>query len=237
MTSPKYVTPTSSRGGRRFEPVAERDLHDLVSEVALSLPGVADDVLIVPEMPSPLGLPDFVAVVNGSQWLHARAAAGVPPLLSLADCIVLSASSPSRPLTVQTIARRIGWSVEAAVQTIERLERLEAIIKTRSGAVRANPSIKPQGSLFAIEAKVKEWRRAVFQGRNYRTWANNYVIVLGDVGVSAEGRARTSVSEDGAGLFTRQGWSVKPRARRPTVAKQLQGYEHLYAAISSDPPL
>lgn len=236
MRSVTAVTPTSSLGGRRFEPQAELTLHELARTAAATLPGIADEVLLVPEMPSPLGLPDFIALSDGSSWLESRQAAGVQPILSESECSVLATLHPGQALSPATVARRSGWSLSDLDPVMTRLLNAGAIEKTPGGALRVNPLLVPGGSMFALEAKVKDWQKAVLQGRAYRTWANNYVVVLGTVGPVAERRAADRVREDGAGLFSSSGWVVRPRARRPAPAKRLWGFEHLYAALASSGP-
>jgi hypothetical protein len=199
------------------------------------MPGPAGDVILVTEMPSPLGMPDFVALVGGQNWLHLRASANIPPVLSEIDCAVLSALGTMRPLSISSLGRRIGWATDQVERTVSRLRRTGAAVLTKSGAVVAAPGMKPDGSLYAIEVKVKNWHRAVIQGRGYRTWADNYVMVLGEAGSKAAERARSEVTADGAGLYTEDGWVVRPRKRLPSPARRTMGFEHLYAALASDP--
>lgn len=233
----RFVEPSSSRGGRRFEPVDELHLNDLVASLAASLPGQGEDVLVVPEMPSPLGLPDFVALVGGREWLDARVAASVPPVLSEIECAVLAALSPVRSLAPESVARRIGWAPSEVQRVTIRLTRVGAVSASSTGAVRLHPALRPTGTMFAVEVKLKAWHRAILQGRTYRTWADNYVVVLGRVGATAEARAKESARSDGGGLFTDGGWVVRPRSRKPVASRRLQGFEHLYAALSSGPAL
>ena len=233
----RFVEPGSSRGGRRFKPVDELHLHDLVQSLAASLPGLGEDVLVVPEMPSPLGLPDFVALVGGHEWLDARTAARVPPMLSDIECSVLAALSSHRSLGCESVARRIGWTPSEVEGVTTRLARAGAISLTSNGAARLHPALRPSGGMFAVEAKLKDWRKAILQGRSYRTWADNYVVVLGSVGATAEARAKDSVRSDGGGLFTDAGWLLRPRSRQPAAARRLRGFEHLFAALSSSPVL
>lgn len=233
----RFIEPRSSRGGRRFEPMDEVHLHQLVESVATSLPGRGNDVLVVPEMPSPLGLPDFVALVGGREWLDSRMNISVPPILSDIDCAVLAALSPARSLGTASVARRIGWTPKEVTSVIARLAKVGAITLTASNAARLHPALSPSGSIVAVEVKVKDWRKAVLQGRSYRTWADNYVVVLGDVGATAQTRAEEDVRSDGGGLFTDAGWVVRPRSRQPAAARRLQGFEYFLAAISSGPAL
>lgn len=236
VRSVTLVPPISSLGGRRFEPQAELILHDLAQPAAASLPGTAGEVLLIPEMPSPLGLPDFIALAGGRHWLQARSAEGIQPLLAEADCSVLAVLHPGQALSSATIARRVGWSTASLEPVLNRLETAGAVEKTPGGARRVNPALVPRGSVFALEAKVKDWQKAVLQGRAYRSWADNYVVLLGDVGPVAERRASERVALDGAGLYSSSGWIVRPRARRPAPAKRLWGFEHLYAAMVSSAP-
>lgn len=215
----------------------EVHLHQLVESVAVSLPGHANDVLVVPEMPSPLGMPDFVALIGGREWLDARMTASVPPILSEIDCAVLATLSPARSLSTESVARRIGWAPDEVKSVIARLVRVGAITLTASSAARLHPALRPSGSIVAVEAKLKDWRRAVLQGRSYRTWADNYVVVLGDVGATAKARAEKDVRMDRGGLFTDAGWVVRPRSRQPAAARRLQGFEYILAAVSSGPAL
>lgn len=236
MRNVTVMAPASSLGGRRFEPQAELNLHELARTAAATLPGIADEVLLVPEMPSPLGLPDFIALSDGSSWLESRQAAGVQPVLSESECSVLAVLHPGQALLPATVASRSGWSLSDLDPVVTRLVNAGAIDKTPRGALRLNPSLVPSGSMSALEVKVKDWQRAVLQGRAYRTWADNYVVVLGAVGRVAEHRAAERVRDDGAGLFSSSGWVVRPRARRAASAKRLWGFEHLYAAVAFSSP-
>lgn len=199
--------------------------------------GPDSDAILVAEMSSPLGVPDFVALIGGEAWLSSRVHANVAPVLSEIDCTVLSALTATRPLSMSSLVRRLGWDTEQVERSVSRLIRSSAVITTRSGAIVCAGGLKPVGSLYAIEAKVKNWQRAIIQGRGYRTWADNYVLVLGNAGPMAAERARSAVLADRAGLYTENGWVVRPRKRLASVAKRMLGFEYLYAALSSDPSL
>lgn len=236
MRNVSVLYPVSSLGGRRFEPRAELSLHGLAEFAAATLPGASEDVLLIPEMPSPQGLPDFVALTGGQDWLRERLATGIAPILAEGDCTVLAAMHAAQAYSSATIARRIGWTRAEVDAVIARISKTGAVSTTAGGAHRINPSLVPGGNLVAIEAKVKDWRKAIFQGRVYRTWANNYVVLLGDLGDVAAARAREGVVSDGAGLYSASGWVVRPRARKPAAAKRLRGFEYLFAAAASSVP-
>ncbi len=232
----QVVRPSTSLGGRRFEPIDERSLHPFVRKVATALPG-AKHILLVPEMPSPLGLPDFVAAVNCGQWLASRMASGVPPVLSEIDCTVLSVLMPHRPLSVRTVANRLAWQTADIDSVLSRLTRSGAIQFTDGGSLVRHPAFSPTGTLYAIEAKVTGWQRAIRQGRSYRTWADNYIVVMGQLGQTATLRAQEALEHEGAGLYLPSGWLLKPQPRKQKFPQRLRGFEHLFAAIGSDPAL
>lgn len=233
----RLVNPTSSVSGRRFPPVAELSLHRQIDGVVRALPGPSGEVILIPEMPSPLGLPDFVALIGAEVWLDERRGNGVAPILSEADCFVLSKLSGRRALSSSSLAMRLGWSNDRVAPILTRLHRAGAVRTSRGGALLLAPGMQPHGTLIAIEAKVKDWNRAVRQGRSYRTWANNYVVLLGDVGHMAAERAREEVATDGAGLVVGSTWLVKPRSRVPSAVRRLLGYEYVLAALASQPAL
>ncbi|WP_430393287.1 MarR family transcriptional regulator [Corynebacterium qintianiae] len=187
-------------------------------------------------MPGPLGQPDFVALAGGVEWLARRRASGVAPQLAQADCAVLAALYENRALSPESLARRLGWTDSALTPVLRRLERSGALNVTPGRAYKLTQGMTPIGTLFALEAKVKDWKRGIFQGRAYRSWADNYVLLLGQVGPVAEQRANVSVAHDGAGLFNARGWLVRPKRRRSSPASRMWGFEHLFAAIAISAP-
>lgn len=236
MNEIQIVQPLLSPGGHRFEPLEELELHSLSRPAAASLPGARRGVVVVPEMPGPLGQPDFIALVGGVEWVARRRAAGIVPQLSQVDCVVLAALHENRPLSLESLSRRLAWPIDTLQPVLRRLERAGALATTDGGSYRRNPMLSPVGTLYALEAKVKDWQRAILQGRAYRSWADNYVILLGKLGPAAERRAISGVAADGAGLFNASGWLVRPKRRRPSPAQRLWGFEHLFAAIEASGP-
>lgn len=237
VRSVEFAEPSTQSGGRRFVPVAEVDLHAHVGHVAATLPGRPSHVLVVPEMPSPLGLPDFVALVGGCDWLSRRRDLGVPPILSEADASVLASLNSGRALSRSSVAHKLAWSEERVDSVLRRLVKSGSVQETRGGAFKRMHELEPDGVLIAIEAKVRDWRKAVQQGRAYRTWANNYVVLLGEVGIVAAERASAEIGKDRAGLVIADEWIIRPKAREVSANRRLLGFEHLYAALTSDPTL
>ena len=235
MRNIREVCPIPSASGQPFQPIAEKELRGLAIAAAGTLPGPTGSVVLVPEMVSPLGRPDFVALLGGEHWLQGRIASSVSPILSELDCLVVSMLHTRRALSVDSIASKIEWSPNAVEKTLLSLCKLGAVERSLTNTFYVNPVIKPNGTLIALEMKVRDWPRAVAQGRTYRTWADNYVVILGDVGKLACDRAQSRIIADGGGLYTDRGWLSKPVSRKAGKARRQHGFEMLFAALLSDP--
>lgn len=232
MRELRLIESSSSRAGRQFPPVLERDLHQFIDVVTRGLPGPPGEAWVIPEMPSPLGLPDFVVLIGGESWFRARSAINIAPVLAEADCVTLAALHPQRSLSRAAVARRLGWEGVRLDPIVDRLIRSGMIQEASTGTLRQTPGIEPSGRLMAVETKIKDWRRAVRQGRSYRTWSDNYVVILGEVGPVALARAQGEVTSDGGGLYADGRWLARPVKRQAVDARRLLGFEHLFAALS-----
>jgi hypothetical protein len=111
-----------------------------------------------------------------------------------------------------------------------------AVSVTDGGLYRRHAALTPGGRLYAIEAKLRDWRRAVRQSRGYRTWASNYVLVLGDLSPKATQAALEAVDSDSAGLFVDGSWLRKPAPLSQTPQQRLLGFEFLTAALTNYQP-
>jgi hypothetical protein len=218
------------RAGRRFLPVAEKELRADALRAVNGIPGAHRDVVVFQEVSGPFGIPDFVAVVASPTLLQDRVALSVPPLLNEVDAGIVAHASGGAGRGVETLATRLGWGVE----TVER--RLPGLLK--SGALRdlgrnryVRPSaLVPVGRLYAIETKVRDFRRALRQARTYALWCDNYVIVMRSLSEASLGEAAEAVARDRGGLVIAGQWAQRPGSRRLRPAQRLWGSEHLAAA-------
>lgn len=187
-------------------------------------------------MSGPLGVPDFLAMVGGGKALEARLESGIPPILSEMDCSIISCLYPSRPRSARLIAGHLNWSEESVHSRLQQLQRTGAVLETQSGMFIRHSSLAKAGTLYAIEAKVRDWSQALRQSRGYRTWANNYVVVLGPIGEQARRAVESEVEADEAGLFIDGTWVRKPSRRFPNPLRGLMGFEHLVASLDGYQP-
>lgn len=225
-----------SRPGRLFEAVQEASLYPAALDAARSLPGASAGILVVPEMFGPLGVPDFLVMVGGDKVLNARLSSGIPPILSELDCSVIASLYSARPRSATAVADSLGWTVDNVAVRLQQLKKTGAVSETPSGRFLRHSSLSSGGTLYAIEVKVRDWPQAVRQSRGYRTWANNYVVVLGPIGEQARSSVTAEVEADGAGLFIDGKWIRKPSRRLPEPLRSLMGFEHLVASLEGYQP-
>jgi len=87
------------------------------------------------------------------------------------------------------------------------------------------------GRVYAVEAKVSDWRRALMQVRMYGVWADGYVLVMGALSARAVAAVTSEVASDGAGLMVDGRWLRRPTVRRLSPARRLWASEHVVAAL------
>lgn len=237
MSRIQLVAPSVTRSGRRFAPTVETLLYPAAIRAATELPRAASDgVIIVPEMQSPIGVPDFVALIGAETALNARLRSGIPPILGQIDLAVIAALSSRRPSRVAAVATRIGVSEHRILPRLRALAGIGAVIVEATGSMRLPDVLEPFRSIYAIEVKRKDWRKAQLQARAYRSWANNYVLVMDELGETASTRAALAVNSDGGGLYLEDRWLVKPRARKQPRQAAVAASEYIVAALEGYQP-
>jgi DNA-binding Lrp family transcriptional regulator len=227
---PRAQVSGRQRPGRRFAPIAELALVHFAKQAAAELPGAAAGLLALSELHAPYGVPDLTVVVGQPALRRSRLRLHVPPLLNEIDAGIVSALSDSRLSSTRQLAQRLSWSLP----TIER--RLRTVVRT--GAVREvvpkrykrPTALQPVGTVFAVETKLSDWRRALTQCRTYRTWADSYVLVMGRTSRDALTMLREEVARDGGGLLLNGEWIVRPRVNKLSHARRLWTSEHVIAA-------
>ncbi len=93
-----------------------------------------------------------------------------------------------------------------------------------------HPAMAPVGRLFAVEAKMRDWKRALKQVRRYSLWTDSYVIVMPGLAAAARESLVAEVQLDGGGLYVGSEWLVRPRARG-AFEHRLLGSEHFVNAL------
>lgn len=216
-----------------FEPRAERALHPALIDIAHHLPGASRGCLAMADFQGPWGVPDLAALVARPANREVRQAAGVPPLLAEHDCRLVTYSNAW--IELEELGRRARVTTGQVERRVSRLIRIGALERGPTGKLRSNPSIKPMGRLWALEAKVSDWRRGLAQAHRYRMWADASVLALGDTRASREAISRDARSLRIA-VWISGRWLIRPQLAAPDRARRLWASEHAVAALWGGTP-
>ena len=233
------VETSSPRAGRRFEPVQERELHQDAMHAVQGLPGVSRGLVIVPEFAGPLGIPDFTAYVGDIDRIRQRQSLHFAPVVNELETGILSAAHMRRPLSANALARTLDWPIEAISGRLRGLVKRGALIEVMPGRYVRPEALQPGGRLYAVEAKVDDWRSALRQVRTYRVWADSYVLVMGNLSERVQTDLVAEVRRDRGGLMVAGRWLLRPRLGLTASRRRLQAWELLSEATRSglsDPP-
>jgi len=228
---PRVLATARPRAGRRFEPIHELELEPDALNAARSLPGAHRGLVVLREMTGPYGVPDLVAVVGPPSLLKQRRRLSVPPLLNQVDAGVVAAASPRAGRRVETLAHRVGWPEESVRRRLPGLVKTGALVPNGPESFIRQAALQPVGRLYAIETKVKDWRRALRQARTYTLWCDSYVLVMPSLSSGSRSALLTEVADDGAGLIIDGAWIKRPLLGKRSPAQRLWGSEHLVAAL------
>lgn len=233
VSTPPIHDSSRPRAGRRFQPSHELALLGPAVEACGALPGAHRGLTVIREMAGPFGIPDFTALVGPPSLLAARIALDIPPLLHQLDAGVVAVTHPRQGRSVTALARLLGWPEETVQRRIGDLVRQGALHEARPGRFVRPPELGPLGRLYAVEAKVREWGRAVRQGRTYSVWADTYVLVMGPLAERALQPLLKQVANDRAGLVVQGRWLARPAIHPLPAAQRLWAAEHVVAALRS----
>lgn len=217
------------RQGRRFQPIAERELDPALRHLAARLPGAKGGVLAVTEMPSPSGIPDLVVVTRAVAAAHQRLTLGAPPLLISEDVRLVARCAVRATFTVPVLADRLHLDERTVHRRLNRLYRLGYVMPKGNGWVR-RAEMLPIGRIYALEAKVEDWRSAFRQAMLYGSWADASAVVLLQLPRNADVVAHEA-RRLGLGLANGDRWVVRPRIHRHDSARRLLASEHVVAAL------
>lgn len=224
------IATSTPRAGRRFEPIQERALHQDALGAVRDLRGASRGLIVVPEFAGPFGIPDFTAYVGDIGRVRRRHRLNTPPIVNEVDTGVLSVAHVRRASSAQDIARALGWPVESIGDRLKGLTKRRALIELSPDRYVRPESLEPGGRLYAVEAKVDDWRSALRQVRTYRVWADSYVLVMGQLSENAQTALTNEVKRDHGGLMLAGRWVVRPRLGHAAARRRVQAWEMFAAA-------
>lgn len=228
VRSPRRVT-----GGRRFQAAAELSLEPTARRAMRALPGAESDLIVVKEAAGPFGIPDFVALVGGRDRLQRRRKARVAPLLNDVDTTLVAAAHSAKPLSLDSIARRSSLPTSAMQRRLPALVKSGALLSAGPSSYVRHPALEPCGRLYAVEMKVRDWRKALHQCRRYSVWTDSYVLVLGK---APPQRSLTeliaNVRSDRGGLVVGDDVVLRAGVRTPPPGRRLLASEYFFASVA-----
>jgi hypothetical protein len=224
------VETSRPRAGRRFAPTHELEVVPDALEAARQLPGADRGVLVISEMTGPNGIPDLTALVGDPSALHRRLTCDIRPLLNEVDAGIVAVASPRLWRSPSELADALGWHESTVRRRLPALVKAGAVLQ-RGDRITRLPELQPLGRVYALEAKVRDWRSAMRQARAYSLWADSYVLVLGRSTEAATQLALEQVKADRAGLVVEGRWRRRPIPNKLAPAKRLWAAEHIVAAI------
>lgn len=231
MASVEVFQAVDTRSGRRFEPVHELEVHAGAIAAAATLPGASAGVFLISEMRGPIGIPDFTAIVGGKKQIAARLASNIPPVLSPSDSSLLASLHLHRAQGLERLSRQLLMAEDTTALRLRNLKNVGAVIEEAPGRYIRHPALSPAGTVYAIEAKVKDWRKAIQQSKRYRVWSNNYVVALGAVSAAARTASLNEIANDSAGLIIDGAWLRKPHPRPVSAQHKMHAFEHITYAL------
>ena len=220
------------RAGQRFAPKAEAALDGTLRSLAQQLyPAAGEESKdAIAEFVGPNGVADFVILTRAEENLANRIASGLPYLSTISEAALVAAVPVNRTRTLRWLAKELGITERHLAGLVRRLARAGILIPT-GGGYRRNPAMVPVGRMYALEAKVSDWRRAMSQAMRYATWSDAVGVVLlslpKDPAV-AIARARSLQ----IGLAVGNAWLVRPKLRRGKAALRLWSSERFVRAVS-----
>jgi hypothetical protein len=230
MSRPNVRTAARIRSGQRFQPVAERRLEAVARRMLHTLPLGTGPVLAFKEFHAPNGVPD-ITVVAPDPRRHERLGLDVPPILNPIDAAIVQAATAQVGKTASELTQKLGWKGSTVDRRLPQLLRLGALRETTADRFVRPAALVPVGRLYAIELKIDDWRRALRQCRNYRLWAEGYLLILETVPDRSRDILRREVLNDRGGLVVGGEMLVAPRISQQPGAVRMLSSEHMVAEL------
>lgn len=180
---------------------------DLVSVLRDDLPRLAfrheqfSPVEVFREVPAVHGVPDLAGLRFDFDRIAARDAAGVRPLSTATEVRAILAIGPEA--TAADIAARAKLSPDYVRRAVlPLLSDLGWVTRTVAGSVRVRPEARWVGRrVVTVEAKLRDWRKALAQARRQQLSADAAYIALDSGALSGIRDHLAEVARGGIGVI------------------------------------
>lgn len=233
-SSPKASLPFlciegNPRPGTPFRPTTELVTQADLPLLASRLPGDVGELVFIREFPGPRGVADAVAVFDWREDFVRRRALNLTPIESQVDCLLVSAFHVHRTLTAQAVAERLSLSFEQVMRRTKRLSESGYLMAKGAGFRRVD-GIAPIGRMYALEAKVSDWKRGMGQAVRYATWADAAAVALSRPPARFE-ETLNLYSRLNLGLAIDGEWVARPVVRSTNSALRLKASEEFFSHL------
>ncbi len=216
--------------GRRFEPRQEAELHTHMYELAQRFGDHQSDLIAIPEFPGPFGVADLAVMATSWNRLCERIEADISPITHELDAAIVANLNPKRARTQGELATALFLSENALNRRLTHLQRAGAVHRSRTGRFTRHEALMPLGRVYAIESKVRAWRRALDQARTYALWSDRSIAMLGMLPTDPSVAIKEAQCA-GLGLAIESTWLVQPRATQQSPARRMWTSELFFAAL------
>lgn len=129
---------------------------------------------LVTELESGNGIADIVVFKLRSNW---KEYSGISTLNPRWTSILISL--PYRKVfTINDFIKIACCSNQTAEKILKAFEQSNFIIKAKHGWLKIKQPRPPINTIYAIEAKIKDWKRALYQASRYKEFANQSWVLL-----------------------------------------------------------
>src|ERR1035441_1804096 len=179
----------------------EDQLLSVLHAVANSTLMQAKDVVLVNSCKFQVGMtiPDLLIITgkhnNGSRVRAVRR-------LTLFDCTVLAELLNHGPSRRRSITTKLYAQPTSLDRAVERLMRWGLVSRQMDGALAARRGLFSRGiHVISIEAKLRRWREALGQAKQYRSFSNSALVALPERLIAANSKIRPACAAEGIGLL------------------------------------
>lgn len=202
---------------------AEADLVPFARDWLLdTVSGSRDHWLVVDEHLVGTRIPDLLAARVDLRAFRARIRAEQWQPLTEGEIVVLTSLRRDRVTSVQAVAAAVGYTPDATRRLLRRLERLGYASEYRRGGFRkVQGRYKIFSRFVAVEAKLRDWRRALVQARAHRSFAQECYVAFDASYADRFALGHSYFRASGTGLLAVSATNGAERVLRPRGSRSV----------------
>jgi DNA-binding transcriptional ArsR family regulator len=178
------------------------------------------------------GRADFVVSPTNLKSLNYKIvrqiAHGIP---SPSSALILSVLTRRKPVRPDDLTANLGLSLYTVRKSLSHLEASDIVEQCGNSEYRISQSFRmPSVELWALELKLHDWKRALYQTLQYRTFAHCAAVVVPEESACRieKHAGRFSSFNIGVLAFDMDDWSLRTVVRLKTGEPSVD-YHHIYA--------